>query len=237
MPAPWLSQIDGDHVVAVFHVAGRVYDHGFHLVHGLRACGRKFPHRDRALSCHRTCNGPAAPSCSWPLVELTDAEWNLVEDLFDPPHRRGARASYPRRLMVDALLFLARTGCQWRYLPDRYPPWPAVWQRWRENGRLGTGDGSYRPSRSPAEQAQDRRTDDGHDRCPDRARRPPARRSTTPAGATLSRLFTELTRSHNRQSSSYVIRPLLPDIFGGVLDASSGHGRFVFGCSSRLRRF
>jgi transposase len=27
------------------------------------------------------------------LIELTDAEWNLVEDLFDPPHRRGAPAS------------------------------------------------------------------------------------------------------------------------------------------------
>lgn len=39
--------------------------------------------------------------------------------------------------MVDAILFLARTGCQWRYLPDRYPPWQAVWQqwlRWRANG-------------------------------------------------------------------------------------------------------
>jgi len=71
------------------------------------------------------------------LIELTDAEWNLVEDLFDPPHRRGAPASYPRRLMVEAILFLARTGCQWRYLPDRYPPWQAVWQqwlRWRANG-------------------------------------------------------------------------------------------------------
>jgi transposase len=39
--------------------------------------------------------------------------------------------------MVEAILFLARTGIQWRYLPDRYPPWEAVWQqwrRWRENG-------------------------------------------------------------------------------------------------------
>jgi transposase len=38
---------------------------------------------------------------------------------------------------VDAILFLARTGCQWRYLPDRFPPWEVVWQqwrRWRDNG-------------------------------------------------------------------------------------------------------
>jgi len=29
------------------------------------------------------------------------------------------------------ILFLARTGCQWRYLPAAYPPWEAVWQQWR----------------------------------------------------------------------------------------------------------
>src|ERR1019366_6733016 len=54
-----------------------------------------------------------------------------------PAGRRGVAARYSRRQMVEAILFLARTGCHWRYLPDRYPPWEAVWQqwrRWRENG-------------------------------------------------------------------------------------------------------
>src|SRR5450759_260380 len=71
------------------------------------------------------------------LIELTDEHWALVWDLFDPKGRRGAPARFDRRPMVDAILFLARTGCQWRYLPDCYPPWSAVWQqwrRWRENG-------------------------------------------------------------------------------------------------------
>jgi transposase len=39
--------------------------------------------------------------------------------------------------MVDAMLFIARTGIQWRYLPERHPPWTAVrsqWRRWRANG-------------------------------------------------------------------------------------------------------
>lgn len=65
------------------------------------------------------------------MIELDDAEWALVEDLFDPRGREGPPATYDRRLIVEAMLFLARTGCQWRYLPDRYPPWPAVWQQWR----------------------------------------------------------------------------------------------------------
>lgn len=71
------------------------------------------------------------------MIELDSTEWALVQDLFDPPGREGAPSRYPRRQIVDAILFLARTGCQWRYLPAGYPPWEAVWQqwrRWRSNG-------------------------------------------------------------------------------------------------------
>jgi transposase len=70
-------------------------------------------------------------------ITLSDEQWELVSDLFDPVGRPGAPARIDRRVMVDAMLFLARTGCQWRYLPERYPAWGAVWQqwrRWRENG-------------------------------------------------------------------------------------------------------
>jgi transposase len=55
----------------------------------------------------------------------------------DPPGRRGAPAVIPRRQMVDAMLFIGRTGCQWRHLPERYGAWTAVWaqwRRWRANG-------------------------------------------------------------------------------------------------------
>jgi len=71
------------------------------------------------------------------VIEISDTEWALVEDMFDPPGREGKPARYPRRDVVDAILFLARTGCQWRYLPACYPPWEAGWQqwrRWRSNG-------------------------------------------------------------------------------------------------------
>jgi len=70
-------------------------------------------------------------------IELSDEQWELVADLFDPPGRRGAPALIPRRDMVDAMLFIGRTGCQWRYLPERYGVWTAVWaqwRRWRANG-------------------------------------------------------------------------------------------------------
>jgi len=70
-------------------------------------------------------------------IALTDEQWELVADLFDPPARRGAPAIIPRRQMVEAMLFIARTGVQWRYLPERYGEWTAVWaqwRRWRANG-------------------------------------------------------------------------------------------------------
>lgn len=70
-------------------------------------------------------------------IALSDEQWELVADLFDPPGRRGAPAQISRRAMVDAMLFIGRTGIQWRYLPERYPPWTAVWsqwRRWRANG-------------------------------------------------------------------------------------------------------
>jgi transposase len=64
-------------------------------------------------------------------IALPDEQWELVADLFDPPGRRGAPAVIERRLMVDAILFIGRTGCQWRYLPERYAAWTAVWAQWR----------------------------------------------------------------------------------------------------------
>ena len=65
------------------------------------------------------------------VVELTDGEWGLVEHLFDPPVHRGVKGTIPRRDIVDAILWAARTGCQWRYLPARFPDWQAVWSQWR----------------------------------------------------------------------------------------------------------
>ena len=70
-------------------------------------------------------------------IALSDEQWELVADLFDPPGRRGAPALIPRRQMVDAMLFIGRTGIQWRYLPERFGAWTAVWaqwRRWRANG-------------------------------------------------------------------------------------------------------
>jgi putative transposase len=69
--------------------------------------------------------------------DLTDTEWAIIAPLL-PAAKAGER---PRttdlRAVLDALFYQQRTGYQWRYLPQEFPPWPAVWtyfRLWRNDG-------------------------------------------------------------------------------------------------------
>jgi putative transposase len=42
------------------------------------------------------------------------------------------------RTVVDAMLYIAQTGCQWRYLPESFGPWTRVWSQFRRWSRNGT---------------------------------------------------------------------------------------------------
>jgi len=61
---------------------------------------------------------------------LTDAEWEQVRDLFDPPGP-GRPPKHSRRQMVDAICYVLRSGCPWRMLPKDFPPWQAVYAQFR----------------------------------------------------------------------------------------------------------
>jgi transposase len=69
--------------------------------------------------------------------DLTDAQWELIEPLVPAPRSGGRPAVHLRRRVVDAILYLNRTGCAWRQLPHNFPPWATVFwyhKRWREDG-------------------------------------------------------------------------------------------------------
>jgi transposase len=56
--------------------------------------------------------------------DLTDAEWTLIEPLM-PSHKTTGRPRTTRlRDVFDAILYIATTGCQWRMLPNDFPPVP-----------------------------------------------------------------------------------------------------------------
>lgn len=62
---------------------------------------------------------------------LTDAEWEQVRDLFDPPGRTGRPAKHSRRQVLDACIYVLRSGCSWRMLPKDFPHWTLVYRTFR----------------------------------------------------------------------------------------------------------
>ncbi len=63
--------------------------------------------------------------------DLTDAEWGHIEPLIPPAKRGGGKRSVDMRAVVNGLMYILSTGCQWRYLPKDLPP------RSTENGYFG----------------------------------------------------------------------------------------------------
>lgn len=62
--------------------------------------------------------------------DLTEEQWAVVEPLLPEPTRHprgGRREKHPRRAVVDAILYVVRTGCSWRQLPADFPPWQTVY--------------------------------------------------------------------------------------------------------------
>ena len=67
---------------------------------------------------------------------LTDAEWRRLQR-FLPPERRTGRPPKDHRLVLDALLWLGKTGAPWRDLPERFGPWRTVATRFYRWTRAG----------------------------------------------------------------------------------------------------
>ncbi len=73
------------------------------------------------------------------LSDVTDAQWLLIADLVPGQAAVGCPITYARREIVNALLYMARTGCQWRAVPHDFPPWPTIYyyfQQWSADGTL-----------------------------------------------------------------------------------------------------
>src|SRR5213082_2340051 len=70
--------------------------------------------------------------------DVTDEQWALIQPLI-PVYPGGRPRKTAVRDVLDAILYLLRTGCQWRYLPKDFPPRSTVWRyfnEWRHNGTL-----------------------------------------------------------------------------------------------------
>jgi len=64
---------------------------------------------------------------------LTDSQWDAISPFFNLKRKR----KHDLRQIIDSILWLLRTGCQWRNLPAEWPHWQAVYyyfQQWKTNG-------------------------------------------------------------------------------------------------------
>ncbi len=71
---------------------------------------------------------------------LTDEEWDLIKDAFPEPAATGRPRRDPRTI-VDAILWILRSGSPWRDLPEEFGPWQTAWglfDKWNSNGILDT---------------------------------------------------------------------------------------------------
>src|SRR5438105_14064335 len=73
--------------------------------------------------------------------DLTDGEWALIEPHMPAAKPLGRPREIELRAVLDAILYIARTGCQWRSLPKDFPPFTTVqgyFYDWRDNSLFET---------------------------------------------------------------------------------------------------
>lgn len=54
--------------------------------------------------------------------DLKDKEWELIKEFIPPAKKGGRERKHPERELINAMLYLLKSGCSWRMLPHDFPP-------------------------------------------------------------------------------------------------------------------
>lgn len=68
-------------------------------------------------------------------TDLNDLQWQVIEKIQNDKRRRG----HSLRIIWNAIFYITKAGCQWRMLPNDYPPWQTVYyhfRNWKRNGLI-----------------------------------------------------------------------------------------------------
>ena len=71
--------------------------------------------------------------------DMTNAQWAVIEPLVPLPKHGGRPRTTDMREVINAISYIGRTGCQWRLLPQPFPPWTTVqryFYEWTKTGVL-----------------------------------------------------------------------------------------------------
>ena len=70
-------------------------------------------------------------------TDLSDEQWKMIRRIIPRARRGGRKRTTSMRAVMNAIFYLIRTGCAWRYLPTSFPPWSTVYAyfaRWKAQG-------------------------------------------------------------------------------------------------------
>lgn len=70
-------------------------------------------------------------------TDLTDVQWQRVEELLPTPRGPGRPRTVDLREVINGLMYVTRTGCQWRLIPHDFPFWGTVryyFDKWTRDG-------------------------------------------------------------------------------------------------------
>ena len=70
-------------------------------------------------------------------TDLSTSEWNILKPYLPPPSKLGRPRTFSFRLIINAIFYVVKTGCQWRLLPHDFPKWNLVchyFRTWKNNG-------------------------------------------------------------------------------------------------------
>lgn len=70
--------------------------------------------------------------------DISDKEWKILKQHFKP-QKTGRPRKHSIRIIINAIRYVMRTGCQWRQLPRDFPPWKTIYSwntRLKNSGKL-----------------------------------------------------------------------------------------------------
>ena len=89
-------------------------------------------------------------------TDLTDAQWEILAPLLPEAKPGGRPRSVELREVVNAILYVLRSGCPWRMLPHDLPPWQTSYKYFRNWTRDGTWERLHEALRPQIREAEGR---------------------------------------------------------------------------------
>src|SRR5215468_8793543 len=88
--------------------------------------------------------------------DVTDQEWEILKEYIPAARSGGRPAEHSRREIVNAIMYVLRTGCGWEYLPHDFPAAKTVYAYFRQWKRAGVWERANAGLRGQVRQAAGR---------------------------------------------------------------------------------